>query len=119
MSLPHPRTGKTLDLQASRQTLDAALRMLSYSSETRSLLPLLIHAVDENDWQPMLAQALQVVASLEGEMSEGMHNSIVCTEDVPYYRDLPAPSNRVLGRFPQQIEKLCSVWPRGESYADI
>jgi len=119
LSLPHPRTGKMLDLEVSRQSLDAALRMLSYSSETRSLLPLLIHTVAEGDWLPMLGQALQVVSALNGEMSEGMHNSVVCAEDVPYYRNLPVPSNKVLGRFPQQIQKLCAVWPRGESYPDI
>jgi len=117
--LPHPRTGETLDLEVSRQSLDAALRMLSYSSETRSLLPLLLHTTASGDWLPMLGQALQVAASLGEDMSEGMHNTVVCAEDVPYYKDLPAPSNKVLGRFPQQIQTLCSVWPKGESYEDI
>jgi pimeloyl-ACP methyl ester carboxylesterase len=119
LQLAHPRSGEMLKLDVTRQSLDAALRMLSYSSETRSLLPLLIHKVAEGDWLPMLSQALQVVASLDGEMSEGMHNSVVCTEDAPYYKNLPPPSNKVLGRFPQQIQKLCSVWPKGESYLDI
>ncbi|HID45805.1 MAG TPA: alpha/beta fold hydrolase [Chromatiaceae bacterium] len=119
LEIAHPRTGEMLKLEVDRQSLDAALRMLSYSSETRSLLPLLIHTVVEGNWLLMLGQALQVVASLDGEMSEGMHNAVVCTEDVPYYENLPPPSNKVLGRFPQQIQKLCSVWPRGESYPDI
>ncbi len=119
LQVAHPRTGKMLELDVTRQSLDAALRMHSYASETRSLLPLLIQAVADGNWQLMLGQALQVVVSLDGKMSEGMHNTVVCTEDVPYYKDLPAPSNRVLGRFPQQIQKLCAVWPKGESYMDI
>lgn len=119
LRLAHPRTGEALVLDVSRQSLDAALRMLSYSSETRSLLPLLITTVADDDWLPMLGQALQVVASLGDKMNVGMHNSVVCTEDVPYFSSLPAPSNKVLGRFPQQLEKLCSLWPKGESYPDI
>ncbi len=119
LPMAHPRTGESLELDVSRQGLDAAVRMLSYASETRTLLPLLIHAAAQGDWRPLLGQALQVMASLEGEMSEGMHNSVVCSEDAPFYGDPPAASNRVLGRFVRQIRILCEQWPRGESFADI
>lgn len=119
MHMEHPRTGESLELEVSRQGLDAAVRMLSYASETRTLLPLLIHAAAQGDWRPLLGQALQVMANLEGEMSEGMHNSVVCSEDVPFYADLPPASNRVLGRFVRQIRTLCEEWPKGESFTDI
>ncbi len=119
MHMEHPRTGEPLELNVSRQGLDAAVRMLSYASETRTLLPLLIHAAARGDWRPLLGQALQVMVNLEGEMSEGMHNSVVCSEDVPFYSDLPSASNRVLGRFAQQIRILCEQWPGGESFTDI
>ncbi len=119
ISLMHPRSGEMLNLQVSRESLDIALRLLSYSSENRSLLPLLLHTTARGDWAPMLKQALLVAVSLEGEMSEGMHNSVVCTEDVPFFRDLPKASKRVMGQFPQQLEKICEGWPKGKSYADI
>ncbi len=119
VSLRHPRTGKRLDLKASRQALDMAVRLLSYSSDTRALLPLVIHEAVAGEWQPLLSQALQVAASLEGNLAEGMHNSVVCAEDLPYYKDIPADDNRVLGRMMRQLQLICGIWPRGESFADI
>ena len=119
VSLRHPRTGEPLELEASRQTLDMAVRLLSYSSDTRALLPLVIHEAAAGDWQPLLSQALQVAAGLEGNLAEGMHNSVVCAEDVPYYKDIPVDDNRVLGRMMRQLELICRFWPRGESFADI
>ena len=119
VSLRHPRTGEPLELEASRQTLDMAVRLLSYSSDTRALLPLVIHEAAAGDWQPLLSQALQVAAGLEGNLAEGMHNSVVCAEDVPYYKDIPVDDNRVLGRMMRQLRLVCRFWPRGESFADI
>jgi pimeloyl-ACP methyl ester carboxylesterase len=119
LELSHPRTGETLELEVSRESLDVAVRLLSYSSENRSLLPLLLHTAVEGDWKPMLMQALLVAVSLEGEMSEGMHNSVVCSEDVPFFNNLPEVSGKVMGHFPQQLQKICAPWPKGKSYADI
>ncbi len=119
LHMEHPRTGEPLELEVSRQGLDVAVRMLSYASETRTLLPLLIHTAAQGDWRLLLGQALQVAVNLQGEMSEGMHNSVVCSEDVPFYTDSLPVSNRVLGRFVRQIRTLCELWPQGESFTDI
>ncbi|WP_457668560.1 alpha/beta hydrolase, partial [Thiolapillus sp.] len=117
--LTHPRTGKPLDLKVSRQGMDAAVRLLSYASETRALLPLLIHETAQGDWQGLLGQALRVTDGMEKEMALGMHNSVVCSEDVPFYTEGESGDNRVLGHMVHQLRLICSEWPRGESYADI
>ncbi len=119
VKLRHPRTGEMLELEASRQALDMAVRLLSYSSDTRALLPLVIHEAAPGNWQPLLSQALQVAASLEGNLAEGMHNSVVCAEDVPYYKEIPEDDHRVLGRMMRQLQLVCRFWPRGESFADV
>ncbi len=117
--LAHPRTGKMLDLEVSRQGADVAVRLLSYASETRALLPLLIHQAAQGEWDGLVSQALRVADGLEKEMALGMHNSVVCSEDVPYYGAADSGDNRVLGRMMHQLRVICSQWPRGESYADI
>ena len=117
--LAHPRTGKMLDLEVSRQGADVAVRLLSYASETRALLPLLIHQAAQGEWDGLVSQALRVADGLEKEMALGMHNSVVCSEDVPYYGAADSSDNRVLGRMMHQLRVICSQWPRGESYADI
>lgn len=119
MTLNHPRTGEKLELQASRQVLDMAVRLLSYASETRALLPLLIHDTADGDWTPLLTQALQVAGSMEENIAEGMHNSVVCSEDVPFYKDIPPDDQRVLGRMMHQLQLICRHWSRGESFGDI
>jgi pimeloyl-ACP methyl ester carboxylesterase len=119
MTLNHPRTGEKQELQASRQVLDMAVRLLSYASETRALLPLLIHDTVDGDWAPLLTQALQVAGSLEENMAEGMHNSVVCSEDVPYYRHIPSGDRRVLGHMMRQLQLICRYWSRGETFSDI
>ncbi|BAO45729.1 alpha/beta fold hydrolase [Thiolapillus brandeum] len=117
--LTHPRTGKKLDLRVSRQGMDAAVRLLSYASETRALLPLLIHEAAQGDWQGLLGQALQLTDGMEKEMALGMHNSVVCSEDVPFYTEAEPDDNRVLGHMVHQLRIICAEWPRGESYTDI
>ncbi len=119
MNLRQPRTGERLTLDVSRQAMDVAVRLLSYASETRALLPLLIHEAAQGDREALMAQALRVADSLEGQMAQGMHNSIVCSEDVPFYKEIPPPDGRVLGRMMQQLELICRTWPKGKSFADI
>ncbi len=119
LELRHPRTGEKLALEATRQELDVAVRLFSYTSENRALLPLLIHETAQGDWKLLLSQTLQVLGNLEGKIAEGMHNSVVCSEDVPFYDKTPPEDNRVLGRTVRQLQLICSAWPRGKSFADL
>ena len=119
LSMAHPRTGKTLDVVVDREVMDSALRMLSYSNITQVMLPLLLHATIEGDWRPLISQALQVAASLESELSLGMHNSVICSEDVPFMQAAPpVTGGSLLNRLQQQLELICQHWPKGKVFAD-
>ncbi len=111
ISIRHPRTGKLLKLNVSRENLDAALRFLSYSSESQALIPLLLHLTTNDNWRPMLSQALRIATSLSDEISAGLNYSVICTEDVPYYPAKVPPSTRPLGRFMAQMRIICNHWP--------
>jgi pimeloyl-ACP methyl ester carboxylesterase len=58
------------------------------------------------------------------QLAYGMHNSVVCTEDVPFYR--PGEINRselattFLGTTQlDALQNLCAVWPRGPLDEDL
>ncbi|MGD8574837.1 MAG: alpha/beta fold hydrolase, partial [Gammaproteobacteria bacterium] len=86
VQLRDPTTGKPVTTTFTAAQLASAVRLLSYSTETVSLLPLLIwRAGQENDPAPLVAQARWVDAQVRGSLSLGMHNAVVCSEDAPRY----------------------------------
>ena len=119
VSLPHPVTAMPLETAFSAQDLAIGVRLLSYSSETISLLPLLLHhAFHERDYAPLAAQVLMISEKLAQSLSYGMHNAVVCTEDVPFYEpgriDRAALEATYLGA--AQLDSLvaiCGLWPAG------
>ena len=88
ITLADPRSGKPLQMQFSTNVLAGALRLAGYSSDQAALLPLALHLANrEQQFTPLAAQFLQTAADYEAVLSFGMHNSIVCTEDVPFFRE--------------------------------
>jgi len=70
------------------------------------------------NFTPLASQFLMVNRSYGDALAYGMHNSVVCTEDVPFW-DL-AKVNRAemektyLGTAQLDgLKSMCSVWPRG------
>src|SRR5205807_2598165 len=67
--------------------LATVLRLASYSAEYAALLPLLLgEAASRADYAPLAAQFLLIERAYAGAVATGMHDSVVCTEDVPFYR---------------------------------
>ncbi|HSN70143.1 MAG TPA: alpha/beta hydrolase, partial [Steroidobacteraceae bacterium] len=125
LSVPDPTTAEPIALRFDAQQLGAALRILSYSDETAALLPLLINeAADRGYAEPLAAQYLMVARRLGGQLAEGMHNAVVCTEDVPFIdpgaATRPAITDAYLGTLQLEgLAAICSVWPRGELDDDL
>jgi pimeloyl-ACP methyl ester carboxylesterase len=66
----------------------------------------------------MAAQALSISRSLDEQIANGMHNAVVCTEDIPFItvaaRSDPAIERSYLrNTFIETLDAMCSVWPRG------
>jgi len=123
VALRHPRTGEMEELPFSREMAAYAIRLLSYSQETASLVPLLLSSAARSDLAPLAAQFLIVTARVGETMAEGMGISVVCSEDFPFFEEeVIAERNRdtYLGALQTDSLKLvCPLWPRGEVPKDF
>jgi pimeloyl-ACP methyl ester carboxylesterase len=119
LQLEDPYTSEPSKVPFTRSKLGLAIRLFSYSSETVALLPLLIHdAYATGNLNRLAAQSMIVTEQLEGSINAGLHNSVVCAEDVPFYRkdgvfvgDAEAEKQSYLGESYKQLEKICKYWP--------
>lgn len=125
LSVPDPASAIPVEFEFGLEQFGAAMRILSYSDETASLLPLLIDtAAVDGRLQPLAAQYLMIARRLGGQLAAGMHNAVVCTEDVPFIGSeaaaLPAVTDAYLGSLQLDgLEAICAVWPQGELDADL
>ncbi len=124
LDLPDPVTGRSQHVEVSRDYIVAAVRLLSYSSQTIAILPLLLDEAARNNLAPLVAQTVMTTRTLSDQMSIGMHNSVVCAEDVPFYQsariDREALARTYIGT--NQVDgliEICKIWPRGVVDADL
>ena len=122
--VPHPNTGRTERLNFGPGEFAGAVRLLVYSSNTIALLPLFIHEAGQGNHAPLAAQFMLTALQLQDALAIGMHNAVMCTEDVPFLdtttidHDLIAAS--YMGSFQlEMLESMCSVWPDGPIDAEF
>ena len=118
VTLPDPLTGKMLHKRLDENQFVGALRMLTYSSETVALIPLLLSEAASGNPAPLLAQSLMITGSIGEMLALGMHNAIICTEDVPFLDDpdsyTPQLEKTFLGTIMLDgMIAICDVWPAG------
>jgi pimeloyl-ACP methyl ester carboxylesterase len=122
--LPDPATAESRQLDFGSDQLAMVLRLASYSSDYSALLPLMLHAANASaDYTQLAAQFLLIQRSYE-DVATGMHNSVVCAEDVPFYATAALDRAALAATFmgASQIDGLrsvCGVWPRGPMDADF
>jgi len=119
VTLPDPTSGEPSKLEFTGYHLATVLRLASYTAEQAALLPLMLHGATESaNFTPLAAQFLLVNRSYGDAVAYGMHNSVVCAEDVPFW-DLAKVNRAELDKTflgTAQIDglkRMCSVWPRG------
>lgn len=125
VSIPHPVTGLLMTTKLDVARLGAAIRLLSYSDETVSTLPLLIHEAQSlREPQALAAQYLRVASDVEDQIAAGMHFAVVCSEDAPRW-DQEHVSEAALAKtymgtaFMSGMRAVCAEWPRGPVDADF
>ena len=125
VTLPDPKSGEPRTLSFGRSQLGAVLRLQSYSSATASLLPLALHeAVERNNLAPLAGMFLLSVGNLADAMAAGMHNSVICTEDIPFIGAKSLDRARLEATYlgAEQVDGLqavCGFWPRGRLDSDF
>ncbi len=118
--LRHPITNELTTKSVSYPDLALIIRLSLYSPEMSSLLPLTIHsAFHENDYSSIAVNAQAFEDALQDSMSYGMHNAVMCTEDLPFHPPEDKGSDRgketYLGdEFLSSMQSICSVWPAGK-----
>lgn len=124
VTLPDPISGVLVDSTLGYDHLLIAVRLMSYSPETVSLLPLMIDSAYHGNYQPLAAQALLSIENLTEMLAYGMHNTVVCTEDVPFFEnyeiDREQLANSYMGNASLDgLIDTCRYWPRGPIDTDF
>ena len=118
VTIPHPVQGTAEALDFGSEELATAIRLLSYHPTTTALIPFLLDEAAKGNFAPLAAQFLSISSSLADELSIGMHNAVVCTEDAPFFAGEnvsgDALSNTYIGPvLLDALSSICSVWPAG------
>lgn len=124
LRIPNPVTGLEESMAFGYDHLALVLRLLSYAPETASLLPLIIDQAAAGNYLPAASQALRITQALTGTMSFGMHNSVTCTEDLPFIDfdrvDWNALDATYIGSDQvRALRAICDIWPRGVMDPDL
>jgi pimeloyl-ACP methyl ester carboxylesterase len=125
VSLPDPDTGVITPLDLRLTHLQIATRLLSYAPERAALLPLILdQAAAHSNYVPLAAQAVIMSKRYADVIAYGMHNAVVCTEDVPFIQpakvDRAALTRSYLGTAQLDgLVEVCRGWPRGVLDADF
>ncbi|HSJ98690.1 MAG TPA: alpha/beta fold hydrolase, partial [Myxococcota bacterium] len=112
-----PRTGERSAIQVNENVFLSGLFRPLYVAELASLLPFGVAAAVSGDFNPLLAQNLELADDVAENLAVGMHLSVVCAEDIPRItpRDLAALATSFFGRaLVDDFLRACALWPRGE-----
>ena len=117
----HPRTGESTAFTVDRWTMVGVVRLLVYSPQTASLLPVLVEAAYAGDYRAIATQGLLLADSVD-DLAVGLNFAVVCTEDFPFLGDvdLAAQAATYMGAaFVEVLRGVCEHWPRGTMDADF
>jgi len=124
LTVADPVTGRLEDMRFGRAEMAGAVRLLLYTPPTVALLPLLIHNAAGGDLAPLASAMKMTTGEISGSLAIGMHNSVICTEDAPFYDAFAIADRNLESTYmgPMMIEALqdiCSVWPAGVMDTDL
>jgi len=116
--LADPVSGNVERVSFGTMEFAGAVRLLAYHPNTIALLPLLIDEAANGNYQPLAAQFLTTSRSVASSLAIGMHNAVMCSEDVPRYSgytvDRAALEASYMGpMLLDTMQTVCSVWPEG------
>jgi len=118
LTLTDPSSGLPLAIEFNRSVLSAALRFLSYNATEASLLPTLIHQAAAGQLAPLAAQTVMMARQVGDELASGMQNSVICSEDVPFFAADQIDRARLAQTYQgtdqlDALTEICKLWPRG------
>jgi len=114
----HPNTGRLESISFGESQFAGAVRLLAYNPATIALLPLFVHEAGESNWAPLGAQFMMTALAMSDAIALGMHNAVMCTEDMPFLDkttvDYDGIEASYMGSFQlDTLEAICASWPAG------
>jgi pimeloyl-ACP methyl ester carboxylesterase len=125
VSMADPRSGAPRTISFTGSALAGALRLATYNAGQAALLPLALHLANRrNQFAPLASQFLLSASGYDAVLAYGMHNSVVCAEDVPFFDATPDARGEMSTTFLgtaqiDALKALCADWPRGVIDADF
>ena len=118
VTVPHPNTGRMEAFSFGEGEFAGAVRFLAYNPATIALLPLFIHEAGDGNWVPFGAQYLMTALQMSDALALGMHNAVMCTEDMPFLDrttiDFTGIEASYMGSFQlEALEAMWAIWPAG------
>ncbi len=114
VSVAHPLTGRDETLLLTRDMVLGMVRSALYAPTTASALPATLDAAAMGRFAPLLGLASALApARRQAALAQGMHFSVVCTEDLPGAATQAPAADFGEGLAPLYRE-VCAFWPRGE-----
>jgi pimeloyl-ACP methyl ester carboxylesterase len=110
----HPLTGSPEKLVLSREAALGLVRGPLYVPALASALPLAIGEAARGRFEPLVGLASALQGARAPVLAEGMHFSVVCSEDLPRLAqagDAPGPDFGT--GFADLYRRVCADWPRG------
>jgi len=117
VSVAHPLTGRDETLLLTRDMLLGMVRAALYAPTTAAALPAALEAAGRGSFGPLVGLASALApARRQAALAQGMHFSVVCTEDLPGPVTQTPAADFGEGLAPLYRE-VCAFWPRGELVA--
>jgi pimeloyl-ACP methyl ester carboxylesterase len=118
VEIQNPRTGIIESFDFGAEQLAVVLRFGSYDQNFSAMLPLVVTEAVRGNFRPIGTLFLMTAGSVQEVIALGMHNSVVCSEDVPRFSavsvDRAAVAATYLGTgFLDALPQVCRNWPRG------
>lgn len=124
LTVPDPTRGTPVPVRLGSYQFAQVLRLASYTPALAALLPLDLHAAATGNYVPLAGQFLFIDRVYSQAIASGMNNTVVCSEDVPFYhvtaRQRAAMRRTFLGMEPlRALRTVCKLWPKGPVAADF
>lgn len=116
--VPNPSTGRPESIDFGSDEFAVAIRLMAYHARSIAMLPLLLDEAGKGNYGPLASQYQMTLISMSDQLALGMHNAVMCSEDVPFYDrttiDYEGLQNSYMGALQlESLQTICSVWPAG------
>ena len=115
VTVTHPLTGRAETLRLTPDALAGLVRTALYAPSLAAGLPAALAAAAEGSWAPLVGLAAALSGpGPGGGLSQGMHFSVVCAEDLPRLdRAASAPATDFGVGLTDLYVQACAGWPQG------